>query len=141
MMTPSGIGVTSSSGYIVQVGLNVSLGDFSYCKFISLVQKGNQPSFYIKLVCFNSALREPLLTLKITQKPVQLASQIVLLLDTSITKYHFVNIRGCSFEDSTVRRRVVELVRSSGFISRNPKDREVFMKRVPNGIDKGFVKC
>jgi len=38
------------------------------------------------------------------------------------------NITGCNFEDSTVRSRIIELVRSSGIVERCPHTRKVFQE-------------
>ena len=46
------------------------------------------------------------------------------------------NIEGCSFNDSSIRSRVFELMRSSGIAKRNPKKRErSFMKGTKGDLE------
>jgi len=47
------------------------------------------------------------------------------------------NIHGCTFDNSAVRSRVLEIVKSSGIIERNPKTRATF----PDGLRGDFLMC
>lgn len=46
------------------------------------------------------------------------------------------NVSGCTFDDSSVRSRVLELAKSSGFIERNLKMRK---RRFPDGVRGDFL--